>query len=314
VRVLVADGLEDPPLAWLRERHGVVVAEPNAEDLLVLVPEFDALIVRSRTQVTAEVLARAPRLKVVGRSGVGVDNIDVAEASRRGVLVVNAPTGSTVSVAELTLAHILALVRHLPQADRSVKEGKWEKKRFLGTEVQGKTLGLIGSGRIGLEVATRAQAFGMRVVAYDPYLPPEAAHDRGVDLVDLPRLLETADVVSIHAALTEETRGLIGAKELALMKGNAYLVNCARGGIVDEDALYDHLRRGGLAGAALDVFAKEPPGASPLVTLPNVVCSPHLGASTKEAQERTGLIVVEQVDKALRGERPEFLINPEAWS
>jgi D-3-phosphoglycerate dehydrogenase len=242
-----------------------------------------------------------------------VDNIDVDAATVRKVAVVNAPAASTYSVAELALGHMISMSRHLPEADRTTREGKWEKKRLEGHELYGKTLGLIGSGRIGAEVAKRAQAFGMRVIAYDPYLSPKAAEQIGIELVDKEFLLRSADVVSIHAALTAETKGMIGSQALAMMKKTATLVNCARGEIVQEGALAEALRSGTIAGAALDVFEKEPPAGSSILSAPNVVFTPHLGASTHEAQARAGSIIADQVLKVLSGKKPEFLVNPAAF-
>jgi len=313
MKVLVTDGLEADALATLRTAHEVDVDEVDAKRLLEIVGAYDALIVRGRTKVTKAVIARATRLKVVGRAGVGVDNIDVGAATARKILVVNAPTSSTTSVAELAIGHMLSLYRHLAQSDRGVKEGRWEKKALEGRELAGKVLGLVGSGRIGAEVAKRATAFGMRVLAYDPYLRQENGDRLGIELVDKIRLLEEADVVSVHAALTPETRHLVGAKELSLMKRTAILVNCARGEIVNEAALADALKAGAISGAALDVFEKEPPEGSPILSAPNVVFTPHLGASTREAQDRAGAIIVEQVIQALSGQRPEFLVNREVY-
>jgi len=313
MKVLVTDGLEADALATLRTAHEVDVDEVDAKRLLEIVGAYDALIVRGRTKVTKAVIARATRLKVVGRAGVGVDNIDVGAATARKILVVNAPTSSTTSVAELAIGHMLSLYRHLAQSDRGVKEGRWEKKALEGRELAGKVLGLVGSGRIGADVAKRATAFGMRVLAYDPYLRQENGDRLGIELVDKIRLFEEADVVSVHAALTPETRHLVGAKELSLMKRTAILVNCARGEIVDEAALADALKAGAISGAALDVFEKEPPAGSPILSAPNVVFTPHLGASTREAQDRAGAIIVEQVIQALSGQRPEFLVNREVY-
>ncbi len=313
MKVLVTDGLEADALATLRTAHEVDVDEVDAKRLLEIVGAYDALIVRGRTKVTKAVIARATRLKVVGRAGVGVDNIDVGAATSRKILVVNAPTSSTTSVAELAIGHMLSLYRHLAQSDRGVKEGRWEKKALEGRELAGKVLGLVGSGRIGVEVAKRATAFGMKVLAYDPYLRQEDGDRLGIELVDKIRLLEEADVVSVHAALTMETRHLVGAKELSLMKRTAILVNCARGEIVNEAALADALKAGAISGAALDVFEKEPPAGSPILSAPNVVFTPHLGASTREAQDRAGAIIVEQVIQALSGQRPEFLVNREVY-
>ena len=313
MKVLVTDGLDPAALAALRKAHEVDVQELDAEALLAAIPAYHGIIVRSRTKVTKDVLSRATRLKVIGRSGVGVDNIDVPEATARKVVVVNAPAASTVSVAELAIGHIVSLLRHLPEADLSVRSGKWEKARFEGRELFGKTLGLLGSGRIGAEVAKRAQAFGMKVIAHDPYLSPKIAEGLGIRLVERDPLFRDADVLSIHAALTSETRGLVGAPQLAKMKRTAILVNCARGEIVDEAALADALRAGTIAGAAIDVYAKEPPIGSPLLTAPNAVFTPHLGASTAEAQTRAGAIVVEQVVQVLAGRRPEFVVNPKVY-
>ncbi len=313
MRILITDGLEAEAIASLKKAHQVDVAELDAKALLEQIPAYHALIVRGRTKVTKEVLAKATNLKVVGRAGVGVDNIDVNEATARKVVVVNAPTASTVSVAELALGHMISWSRFLPQADKSIKEGKWEKKQFEGHELFGKTLGLIGSGRIGAEVAKRAQAFGMTVIAFDPYLPADVARKIDVALVEKEAVLRESDFISIHAALTPETRGMIGAKELATMKKNAVLVNCARGEIVQEAALVDALKNGTIAGAALDVFEKEPPAGSPLLSAPHVVFTPHLGASTHEAQYRAGGLIAEQVLKALDGKRPDFLVNPKVY-
>jgi D-3-phosphoglycerate dehydrogenase len=313
LKVLVTDGLDPAALAALRKAHEVDVQELDAKALLAAIPAYHGIIVRSRTKVTKDVLSRATQLKVIGRSGVGVDNIDVEEATARKIVVVNAPAASTVSVAELAIGHIVSLLRHLPEADLSVRSGKWEKGRFEGRELFGKTLGLLGSGRIGAEVAKRAQAFGMKVIAHDPYLSLKIAEGLGIRLVERDPLFRDADVLSIHAALTSETRGLVGAPQLAKMRRTAILVNCARGEIVDEAALADALRAGTIAGAAIDVYAKEPPIGSPLLTAPNAVFTPHLGASTAEAQTRAGAIVVEQVVQVLAGRRPEFVVNPKVY-
>lgn len=313
MRILVTDGIEGEVLAGLRKRHVVDVVEADPHRLLDVVADYDALIVRSRTKVTAEVIERGSRLKVIARAGVGVDNIDLAAATKRRIPVVNAPAASTVAVAELALGHMLSLARHLPGADRSVRDGKWEKKRFEGIELSGKTLGLIGSGRIGAEVARRAMAFGMRVVAYDPYLSKQTAKERGIDLADLATVLGSADFVSLHAALTPETKGMIGATQLGMMRRTAYLVNCSRGEIVQEEALAEALKAGTIAGAALDVFAKEPPAGSPILSAPNTAFTPHLGASTGEAQARAGHVVAEQMELVFSGKKPEFVANPDVY-
>jgi D-3-phosphoglycerate dehydrogenase len=312
MKVLVTDGLEAEALAHLKEKHEVDVVEASPQQLLEIIGGYEAVIVRSRTKVTTDVIGKAAKLKVIARAGVGVDNIDVAAATKRRIPVVNAPAASTISVAELALAHMLALARHLPQAHASVKAGKWEKKAFEGVELHGKTLGLVGSGRIGAEVAKRAHAFGMRVISYDPYIPPNLAAERGIELTTLEAVLLDADFLSVHAALTDETRHMLGAKQLSLMKKSAYVVNCARGEIIDEAALAAAIQRNEIAGAALDVFEKEPPAGSPVLAVENTSFTPHLGASTKEAQVRVGETVAEDVLKVLAGQRPEFCVNLDA--
>lgn len=260
----------------------------------------DALIVRSSTTVDEELLAAAPKLQVIGRAGVGVDNIDLAAATARGIPVINAPAGNTVSAAEHTMALILAVARRIPSADRSIRDGEWDRSRFAGTELRGKVLGLIGAGRIGGEVVKRARAFGMRVIAHDPYLTPERAAKLGVVRVELGELISRADVITLHLPLTSATEGLIGREELAAMKPTALLVNVARGGIVDEDALAAALEAGELAGAALDVFAEEPlPEGSRLRSAPGIVLTPHLGAATAEAQEMVATEIARGIRAAL---------------
>lgn len=302
-RVLLADEIAAEGQQLLREVEGIDVddrAGIDAAELVSVVGDYDALIVRSRTKVTPEVLAAARRLKVIGRAGIGVDNIEVEIATRRGIAVLNAPGGNVISAAEHALALMLALVRHIARADASLRRGEWKRSRFRGIELYGKTLGLVGAGRIGSQVARRARAFGMRVLAYDPYLSHERAEQVGIELVTLPDVLEQADIISVHTPLTEETHGLVGAKELALMKPTAYVVNAARGGVVDESALAAALSEGKLAGAALDVFEQEPvPLDHPLLQLDNVLAVPHLGAVTKEAQTSVGVEICEAVRDAL---------------
>ncbi len=303
LRVLLADAIAPKGVRILRESVGLEVDERpsiSASELRSVIGGYDALIVRSRTKVTAEVLAAGGRLKVVGRAGVGVDNIDVESANQRGIAVLNAPGGNVIAAAELTLGLMLALLRHIAQADASIRRGEWERSRYQGTELYGKTLGLVGAGRIGSEVASRAAAFGMRVLVSDPYLSQERAREIGAELVSLESLLEQADILSVHTPLTEETRGLVGPGELARMKPTAYLINAARGGVVDESALAAALEAGRLAGAALDVFEREPPpGDCPLLKLENVLAVPHLGAATREAQARSGVEICRAVRNAL---------------
>lgn len=313
MRILITDGFEAEAIKILEEDFEVSLKELSAGDLLKEIENYDALIVRSRTKVTEEVIVKGINLRVIGRAGVGVDNINVPVATSKGIVVVNAPLASTVSVAELALGHMLCLARKIPQADGSVKAGKWEKRAFKGIELWGKVLGFIGSGRIGGEVAKRAKTFGMKCISYDPYLPKDTAEKFGLELVDLDTVLKESDFITIHAVLTDETRGMIGEMELGKMKKTAFIVNCARGGIINENALYNALKDGKIAGAALDVFENEPPINSPLLTLSNVVFTPHLGASTEEAQERAGMTIAEQVTKAFKGEKPEFIVNRDVW-
>jgi D-3-phosphoglycerate dehydrogenase len=309
-RILVADPLADDGLKRLRREGEVTVASKLTEaELVGLIPDYDALVVRSETKVTASVLEAGRRLKVVGRAGVGVDNIDVAAATRLGILVVNAPRGNTVAAAEYTIALLLAVARWVPQGDASLRRGEWARSKFLGVEVRGKTLGVIGLGNVGSEVAKRARGLEMEVVAYDPVLSIERAKLFNVGLVGLDELLARSDFVTVHVPLVDANRGLIGARALGLMKPTARLVNTSRGGIVDEAALYEALKSGRPAAAALDVFAEEPPGASPLLTLPNFIGTPHLAASTAEAQASVAFDVAEDVAVVLAGELPRFAVN-----
>ena len=277
--------------------------------LLGAVPDAEALLVRSRTQVDAELLAAAPRLRVVARAGIGLENVDVRAATTSGVMVVTAPTSNVVSVAELTVALMLAAARHVTRADAALRAGSWDRSPFVGTELFDKTVGIVGLGRIGVLVAQRLAAFGMRVLAHDPYVQAGRAAQMGVRLVDLDTLLAESDFMSVHLPRTSETIGLIGEAELRRVRSSLVLVNAARGGIVDEDALYVALREGRVAAAGLDVFAEEPGVDSPLLTLPNVVATPHLGASTVEAQEKAGLAVARSVRLALAGDLVPDAVN-----
>jgi len=297
-RVLVADDLSAEGVRILRAAGLAVDVKVGLkpEELEAVIGDYDAVAVRSATKITAKVLEKATRLKVVGRAGVGVDNVDLPAATRRGVVVMNTPGGSSVTVAELTVAMIMALSRHIAQATSSVKAGKWEKKRFQGRELAGKTLGVVGIGNIGSVVVDRCQAMKMRVLAYDPFISAEAAANMGVELVSLEELWRAADVVSLHVPLTDLTRNLVNARTLAQMKKGALLVNCARGGIVDEKALAEALASGHLGGAALDVFEKEPPAADhPLFKVDNFIATPHIGASTEEAQAAVAVAIAEQL-------------------
>ena len=298
-RVLVREPIAEAGIELLRQRFEVDV-KPDG-DLAETIGGYDAIIIRSATQVTADLLERAERLKVIGRAGVGVDNVDLAAASKRGVVVANAPESTVVSAAEHTFGLLLALTRQIPQAHAALEEGRWERSQFAGLELADKTLGLVGFGRIGQQVARRARGFEMRVRAYDPYVAPERFRELGVDRAEtVEDLFADADYVSLHATLTPETRGLVDRKRIAGMKDGVRIVNVARGELVDEDALVEGLQSGKVAGAALDVFAEEP-YSGPLLGLPNVVVTPHLAASTQEAQDRAGVIVAEQVAAALEG-------------
>jgi D-3-phosphoglycerate dehydrogenase len=277
--------------------------------LLSAVAEADAILVRSATQVDAEVIAAAPVLKVVARAGVGLDNVDIKTATNAGVMVVNAPTSNIISAAELTVGHILSLARHIPAAHSALAQGQWKRSKYSGVELYEKTIGIIGLGRIGALITARLQSFGTNVIAYDPYVTSARAQQLGVQLVTLEELLAQSDFITIHMPKTPETTGMISDDQLALMKPTAFIVNVARGGLIDEDALYRALTTGTIAGAGLDVFVSEPPQESPLLALENVVVTPHLGASTDEAQEKAGVSVARSVRLALSGELVPDAVN-----
>ena len=311
MKVLVSERLSGAGVERLREH--LTVDEKlglSAEELLDVIADYDALIVRSATKVTAEVLDKAENLKVVGRAGIGLDNVDVDAATRNGVLVVNAPKSNILSAAEHTIALMLAQARNIPQAHSALAEGKWERERWQGVELHGKTLGVIGLGRVGTLVAQRASAFGMRIVAYDPYVSPNRASQMGVTMVEtVDDVCRRADFLTIHLPRTPETMGIVGARQLETVKPGVRIVNTARGGLIDEAALVEALRDGRVAGAAVDVFEKEPITEHPLFGLSNVVVTPHLGASTAEAQDKAGLAIAEQVLLALRGEFVPYAVN-----
>ena len=316
-RVLVADDLSAEGVEILR-RAGLQVdvrLGMKPEELESAIGDYDGVAVRSATKITARVLEKGTRLKVVGRAGVGVDNVDLDAATRRGVVVMNTPGGSSVTVAELTLAMMLALARHIAQATASVKAGKWEKKRFQGRELAGKTLGVVGIGNIGSVVVDRARAMKMDVVAYDPFISPEIAAQLGVQVVALDELWRRADVVSLHVPLTDQTRNIVNAGTIAKMRKGALIVNCARGGLVDEKALADALLSGQLGGAALDVFETEPvPADHPLLKVDTFVCTPHLGASTEEAQAAVAVAIAEQLAAYLTTGEVRNAVNVPAMS
>ncbi|MBG6240013.1 D-3-phosphoglycerate dehydrogenase [Mycetocola sp. CAN_C7] len=277
--------------------------------LLASLADAHAILVRSATSVDAEALAAAPQLKVIARAGVGLDNVDIKAATSAGVMVVNAPTSNIISAAELTVGHILSLARHIPQAHNALAQGQWKRSKYTGTELYEKTIGIIGLGRIGALITARLQAFGTNIVAYDPYVTSARAQQLGVQLVTLDELLERSDFISIHMPKTPETTGMISTAQLALMKPTAYIVNVARGGLIDEDALHEALITGTIAGAGLDVFVSEPPTNDALLSLPNIIVTPHLGASTDEAQEKAGVSVARSVRLALGGELVPDAVN-----
>jgi len=314
-RVLVTEPIAPSGLEALRAAgHEVDEQEGlSVPDLLIAVKGAAALIVRSETQVTAEVLAAGTDLVVVGRAGIGLDNVDVAEATRRGVMVVNAPQSNVLSAAEHTMALLLAQARNVPQASAALKDGKWQRSRWSGVELHGKTLGVVGLGRIGTLVAQRALAFGMHLAAYDPFVSPDRARQLGIELVDsLEELVARADFLTLHVAKTPETMGMIDAEVLAKAKPGMRLINTSRGGIVNEKALAEAVASGHIGGAALDVFAAEPTTESPLFALDEVVVTPHLGASTTEAQDKAGVTIAEQVRLALSGDFVPFAVNVSA--
>jgi len=311
MRVLVADPLAETGVAKLAAEFEVDVCTGlDKAGLLGVIGGYDAIVVRSATVVDADVIAAGSRLKVIARAGIGLDNVDVRAATARGVMVCNAPQSNVISAAEHTVALLLACVRRVPQADRSVRAGLWRRAELEGVELHGKTLGVLGLGRVGALVAQRCHAFGMRLIAYDPYVTAERAASMGVELCDtVPELCAIADVVTVHLPKTRETVGIIGERQLRMMKPTARVVNTARGGLVDEAALFRALSQGWIAGAALDVFEVEPPGSSPLLGLDNVVVTPHLGASTLEAQDKAGTMVAEAVAAALAGEFVPSAVN-----
>jgi D-3-phosphoglycerate dehydrogenase / 2-oxoglutarate reductase len=298
LRILVSDDISERGLQPLREAGFQIDKQVglSPQELAKTIGGYSGLVVRSETKVTADLLSEGPDLRVVGRAGVGVDNIDVNAATARGVVVMNAPDGNTITTAEHTLALLISLARRVPQANTSLRQGKWERKRFIGVELQGKTLGIVGLGRIGRVVASRARAFGMNIVAYDPFIASEQARDLEIEIKPLDEVFARADFLTVHTPLTAETRGIVGADAFKGMKDGVRIINCARGGLIDETALYEAIKSGKVAGAALDVFETEPPAPeNPLLSLDEVIATPHLGASTAEAQEGVAFTVAEQM-------------------
>ncbi|WP_454851347.1 phosphoglycerate dehydrogenase [Rhizobium binxianense] len=298
-RVLVSDELSETAVQIFRDRGVEVDFQPqlgkDKDKLYEVIGNYDGLAIRSATKVTEKIIEAAKNLKVVGRAGIGVDNVDIPAASKRGIIVMNTPFGNSITTAEHAIALMFAVARQLPAADVSTQAGKWEKSRFMGVEITGKTLGVIGAGNIGSIVCARAIGLKMHVIAYDPFLSKERAEEMGVTKVELDELLARADFITLHVPMTDKTRGILGAENLAKTKPGVRIINCARGGLVDEAALADAIKSGHVAGAAFDVFEVEPAKESPLFGLPNVVCTPHLGASTTEAQENVALQVAEQM-------------------
>src|SRR5512133_141432 len=302
-RVLVSDKLSETAVQIFRDRGVEVDYKPDLgkdkDALLAAIPDYDGLAIRSASKVTPKIIAAATKLKVIGRAGIGVDNVDVPAATARGIVVMNTPFGNSITTAEHAIALMFALARQIPAADISTQAGKWEKNRFMGIEITGKVLGIIGCGNIGSIVAERAIGLHMRAIAYDPFLSPERAQDLGVEKVDLHDLLARADFISLHTPMTTQTKNILSADNLAKTKRGVRIINCARGGLVDEGALRKLLDSGHVAGAAFDVFTNEPATENPLFGHPNVVATPHLGASTSEAQENVALQVAEQMSDYL---------------
>ncbi|MHC1728841.1 MAG: phosphoglycerate dehydrogenase [Syntrophobacteraceae bacterium] len=312
LKILICDGLDESGLELFRSAPDVQVDAPDglsAAEIKAILPGYDAMIVRSRTKATAELIENAPRLKVIGRAGTGVDNIDVEAASARGILVMNTPGANAMAAAEHTLAMMLALARHIPQATDSMRKGLWEKKKFMGTELYHQTLGIIGLGKIGTIVADRALSMKMEVLVHDPHIVPEMAAVLGAEYVTLDELFARSDFITIHTPLTVDTRRLINRDTLAKTKPGVRVLNCARGGLVDEEALNEFLLKGHVAGAALDVFEKEPPSESPLLKLPNVIFTPHLGASSLQAQENVSRAIASQILDFLQRGLIRYAIN-----
>jgi len=320
-RILVTEKISKEGLAALKKDNVQVDVrlDLNKNTILEAIADYDALVVRSETKVTAPVIEAGKKLRVIGRAGSGVDNIDVDKATEQGIIVVNAPASNNVAVAELTMGLILSLARQIPQAHQSLQEGKWERSKFMGWEIRGKTLGLVGLGRIGSEVARRARGFQMTIVAYDPAVSFDRAQQLGIELVTLDEVIERSDILSLHVPMTESNRNLFDATNLAKMKKGSYIINASRGGIVNENALVDALDSGHLAGAALDVYSKEPlEEGSKLRGHPKIITMPHLGASTAEAQVLVGTDVAEGILVALEGGTPQYAVNapfiaPEEW-
>jgi len=310
MKVLITDAISDAGIKPLLEHAEVdVKLKLKPEELIAIIGDYEALLVRSQTQVTAEVIKAGKKLQVIARAGVGIDNIDVDEATQQGIMVVNAPTGNIISAAEHTIALMFSLARNVPQANTSLKSGQWKRKDFLGVEIRDKTLGIIGLGNVGSEVAKRARGLDMKLIAYDPFISTDHAGNLHVELVPLEQLLKEADFITLHLPLTATTKGIIGAKELAMVKPTARIINCGRGGLVDEAALAKAVKEKRLAGAAVDVFAQEPTTESVLFDDDNIIVTPHLGASTAEAQDLVARDAAEQIVAVLKGMPGRYAVN-----
>jgi D-3-phosphoglycerate dehydrogenase / 2-oxoglutarate reductase len=314
VHILVPDNLDKAGLNLLKERSDITIqaaAKMSRDEVMAAIPAADALVVRSATRVDRAMLEAAPKLRLVGRAGVGVDNVDLDAATDRGVVVMNAPDGNTIATAELAFALMLALIRHVPAAQASLQEGQWDRKSFIGTELNGKTLGIIGFGRVGRAIAKRALAFDMTVLTYDPYISPEAPMAMGVAPVSLDDLYARADFITLHAVVTEENRHMINTASIAKMKPGVRIINAARGTLIDEAALAEAVKSGKVAGAGIDVYNEEPPEkGNALIGLPGVITTPHLGASTVEAQDAVAVQIAQQVLAALLKNEYKNVVNP----
>jgi D-3-phosphoglycerate dehydrogenase len=310
MKILVADPVAKEGIEALRAQAEVdVKLGLKPEELKGIIGDYEAFIVRSETKATADIIEAGKKLQVIARAGVGLDNIDVDAATRQGIVVVNAPTGNTMAAAEHTMALMLAMARHIPQADTRLKSGVWQRSDYVGTELRDKTLGIIGLGNVGSEVARRAQSFKMRLIGYDPFISPDYANNLSVELVSMEQLLKESDFITLHLPLTSETKNLIGAKELSKVKPTVRIINCARGGLIDEEALFKAIEVGKVAGAAFDVFVKEPVTDSILFKSDKIIVTPHLGASTTEAQSSVALEVAEQVLAVLKGQPAKYAVN-----
>jgi D-3-phosphoglycerate dehydrogenase len=313
MKVLITDKMAEEAIQLIKDAgHDVIFDEMDHDTLLKEIGKYDALMVRGRTKAVTEIVEEGSKgnLKVIGRAGIGVDNVDIETAGKLGIPVVNAPTGSTISVAELTITHMLSLSRNITKADSTMKKGEWAKKKLKGSELNGKTLGLIGTGNIGKLAGKIAQCFGMKIIGFDPFISKEDMKKDGIEKKDdLEDLMSSSDFISLHLPHIPQTHHIVNKNMISKMKPSAYIINCSRGGTVDEEALYNALKEGVIAGAGIDVFEKEPPENSPLLSLDNVVLTPHLGANTNEGQVRAGTVCAEQIIMVLDGKNPDYCVN-----